>query len=125
MHGEIGTSEFASTFRELWSEAESGRIQICLRHWVEVEPTEKVRLSGYGVQLAVKNSEYKAVDDTKIKEGTYVCMYVHVCMHVCMNAMHVCMYVCMYVYMHACMYACMYMYVCMYVCMYVRMCVCM
>lgn len=28
-----------------------------------------VRLSGYGVQLAVKSTEYKAVDDTKIEEG--------------------------------------------------------
>ena len=28
-------------------------------------------LSGYGVQLAVKNSEYKAIDDTQIK-GTSV-----------------------------------------------------
>lgn len=25
------------------------------------------QLSGYGVQLAVKNSEYKAVDDTQVK----------------------------------------------------------
>lgn len=28
----------------------------------------KVRLSGYGVELAVKKTEYKAVDDTKVKE---------------------------------------------------------
>lgn len=29
----------------------------------------KVRLSGYGVELAVKNTEYKAVDDSKIQGG--------------------------------------------------------
>lgn len=28
---------------------------------------DKVRLSGYGVELAVKNTEYKAVDDSKIQ----------------------------------------------------------
>ena len=31
---------------------------------------DKVRLSGYGVELAVKNTEYKAVDDSKIKGAT-------------------------------------------------------
>ena len=30
---------------------------------------DKVRLSGYGVELAVKNTEYKAVDDSKIQGG--------------------------------------------------------
>ena len=30
-------------------------------------------LSGYGVQLAVKNSEYKAVDDTQVKGES--CIY--------------------------------------------------
>ena len=29
--------------------------------------TAKVRLSGYGVELAVKNTEYKAVDDSKVQ----------------------------------------------------------
>ena len=30
------------------------------------KPT-KVRLSGYGVELAIKNQEYKAKDDTKVQ----------------------------------------------------------
>ncbi len=34
-----------------------------------IEPAERVRLSGYGVQLAVKSTEYRAVDDTKVQEG--------------------------------------------------------
>ena len=29
----------------------------------------QVRLSGYGVELAIKSTEYKAVDDTEVKEG--------------------------------------------------------
>ena len=28
----------------------------------------KVRLSGYGVELAIKSTEYKAQDDTKVRE---------------------------------------------------------
>ena len=45
---------------------------MCLRHYVHLKegaPVEKQRLSGYGVQLAVKSTEYKAVDDTRVKEG--------------------------------------------------------
>lgn len=29
-----------------------------------------MRLSGYGVELAVKKTEYKAVDDSKVKDDT-------------------------------------------------------
>jgi len=44
---------------------------------VQERPTEKTRLSGYGVELAIKSTEYKAKDDTKV-EGTSNpnnCMY--------------------------------------------------
>ena len=30
----------------------------------------KMRLSGYGVELAVKSTEYKAMDDAQIKQGS-------------------------------------------------------
>lgn len=35
-----------------------------------LQPTsnQKIRLSGYGVELAVKKTEYKAVDDSKVKD---------------------------------------------------------
>lgn len=34
-------------------------------------PSErKIRLSGYGVELAVKKTEYKAVDDSKVQDDT-------------------------------------------------------
>lgn len=29
----------------------------------------KTRLSGYGVELAIKSTEYKAIDDTEVKDG--------------------------------------------------------
>lgn len=47
-------------------------ITLCVRHHYEVTDTTGVRLSGYGVQLAVKSTEYKAVDDTRVKEGMCV-----------------------------------------------------
>lgn len=33
---------------------------------------ERMLLSGYGVELAIKNTEYKAVDDTQVK-GIVLC----------------------------------------------------
>ena len=35
--------------------------------YFQIVSEDKVRLSGYGVELAVKNTEYKAVDDSKIQ----------------------------------------------------------
>ena len=49
---------------------ESGLIRGCIRHWLGTKEREDLILTGYGIQLAIKNTEYKAVDDTKIKEGT-------------------------------------------------------
>ena len=42
---------------------------IVLAIWFQEPPTDKVVLSGYGVELAIKSTEYKAQDDTKV-EGT-------------------------------------------------------
>lgn len=33
---------------------------------------QRMLLSGYGVELAIKNTEYKAIDDTQVK-GTTQC----------------------------------------------------
>jgi UDP-glucose:glycoprotein glucosyltransferase len=38
---------------------------------------EKVRLSGYGVELAIKSQEYKAKDDTKVEGMIYSFPYFH------------------------------------------------
>ena len=40
-----------------------------MRHFISDRPEEKVRLSGYGVELQIKSTEYKAQDDTKLKSG--------------------------------------------------------
>ena len=70
LYGQLGTAPFSSLYRALLSASEN--ITVCLRHYVhhkEGSPVEKQHLSGYGVQLAVKSTEYKAVDDTTVKEG--------------------------------------------------------
>ncbi|XP_006814689.2 UDP-glucose:glycoprotein glucosyltransferase 1-like [Saccoglossus kowalevskii] len=45
-----------------------GEITYILRHYVKEQPDHKVRLSGYGVELAIKSTEYKAVDDSQVTE---------------------------------------------------------
>ena len=46
---------------------ESGPVTYILRHFIMNRPEERVRLSGYGVELQIKSTEYKAQDDTKLK----------------------------------------------------------
>lgn len=40
---------------------------------------DAVTLSGYGVELALKNMEYKAMDDTAIKKGNSSCSRCFIC----------------------------------------------
>uniref|UniRef100_A0A8D2L804 UDP-glucose ceramide glucosyltransferase-like 1 n=1 Tax=Varanus komodoensis TaxID=61221 RepID=A0A8D2L804_VARKO len=65
LYAEMGTKDFA-TFHEVLSEkARKEEIVYILRHFVQ-----KMYLSGYGVELAIKSTEYKAVDDFQA-EGTF------------------------------------------------------
>ena len=66
VYGEIGTPEFASAHKKML--ASQGRY--ILRHFIQAkDEDDKVRLSGYGVELQIKSTEYKAQDDTKLKSG--------------------------------------------------------
>uniref|UniRef100_A0A8C5A477 UDP-glucose ceramide glucosyltransferase-like 1 n=1 Tax=Gadus morhua TaxID=8049 RepID=A0A8C5A477_GADMO len=66
LYAEIGTRKF-SAFHTLLSErAEAGSLIYVLRHF-DPQP-HKVLLSGYAVELAIKSTEYRAVDDTQVKE---------------------------------------------------------
>uniref|UniRef100_A0AAY4DFI9 UDP-glucose ceramide glucosyltransferase-like 1 n=1 Tax=Denticeps clupeoides TaxID=299321 RepID=A0AAY4DFI9_9TELE len=65
LYAEIGTKKF-NTFHKLLSErAGEGKLIYVLRHFVS--KPKKMHLSGYGVELAIKSTEYKAVDDTQVK----------------------------------------------------------
>ncbi|XP_036396338.1 UDP-glucose:glycoprotein glucosyltransferase 2 [Megalops cyprinoides] len=71
LYAEIGTKRF-NTFHKLLSEkAREGKLAYILRHFVAPQDGEvkKMRLSGYGVELAIKSTEYKAVDDTQVKDS--------------------------------------------------------
>ncbi|KTF77576.1 hypothetical protein cypCar_00027878 [Cyprinus carpio] len=72
LYAEIGTKEF-NTFHKVLSErAQDGKLIYVLRHFVSEQKNEKMLLSGYGVELAIKSTEYKAVDDTQVKESKSV-----------------------------------------------------
>uniref|UniRef100_A0A672UDS4 UDP-glucose ceramide glucosyltransferase-like 1 n=1 Tax=Strigops habroptila TaxID=2489341 RepID=A0A672UDS4_STRHB len=67
LYAEIGSEEFYRNHRRLVLKAEAGEITYVLRHYIANPSKEKVYLSGYGVELAIKSTEYKAKDDTQVK----------------------------------------------------------
>ncbi|KAL6485212.1 hypothetical protein MHYP_G00072570 [Metynnis hypsauchen] len=69
LYAEIGTKKF-NTFHKVLSErAEEGQLVYVLRHFVADTKKQNMLLSGYGVELAIKSTEYKAVDDTQVKDS--------------------------------------------------------
>uniref|UniRef100_A0A672JTW5 UDP-glucose ceramide glucosyltransferase-like 1 n=1 Tax=Salarias fasciatus TaxID=181472 RepID=A0A672JTW5_SALFA len=69
LYAEIGTKKFTSFHKVLSEKAEQGTVTYVLRHFVANPKPQKMLLSGYGVELAIKSTEYKAVDDTKVKDS--------------------------------------------------------
>ncbi|XP_073701315.1 UDP-glucose:glycoprotein glucosyltransferase 2 isoform X2 [Garra rufa] len=69
LYAEIGTKEFSAFHKVLSERAQEGKLVYVLRHFVSEPKNKKMLLSGYGVELAIKSTEYKAVDDTQVKES--------------------------------------------------------
>ncbi|GAB1299182.1 UDP-glucose glycoprotein glucosyltransferase 2 [Apodemus speciosus] len=67
LYAEIGTRAFAEFHRVLSKKSKNGKILYVLRHYIKKPSSRKMYLSGYGVELAIKDTEYKALDDTQIK----------------------------------------------------------
>uniref|UniRef100_A0A3B4WND5 UDP-glucose ceramide glucosyltransferase-like 1 n=1 Tax=Seriola lalandi dorsalis TaxID=1841481 RepID=A0A3B4WND5_SERLL len=67
LYAEIGTKKFTSFHKVLSEKAQEGTLVYVLRHFIADPKPRKMLLSGYGVELAIKSTEYKAVDDTKVK----------------------------------------------------------
>uniref|UniRef100_A0A3P8XFW7 UDP-glucose glycoprotein glucosyltransferase 2 n=1 Tax=Esox lucius TaxID=8010 RepID=A0A3P8XFW7_ESOLU len=67
LYAEIGTKKFGSFHKVLAEKAAAGKLIYVLRHFVAEPKPQKMLLSGYGVELAIKSTEYKAVDDTQVK----------------------------------------------------------
>uniref|UniRef100_A0A3B3SHB9 UDP-glucose ceramide glucosyltransferase-like 1 n=1 Tax=Paramormyrops kingsleyae TaxID=1676925 RepID=A0A3B3SHB9_9TELE len=61
LYAEIGTKKFNTLHKLLSEKADEGKVTYVLRHFL--------LLSGYGVELAIKSTEYKAVDDSLVKDG--------------------------------------------------------
>ncbi|KAG7503243.1 hypothetical protein JOB18_034256 [Solea senegalensis] len=68
LYAEIGTKKFVSFHKVLSEKAQQGTLIYVLRHFVADPKPQKMLLSGYSVELAIKSTEYKAVDDTKVKD---------------------------------------------------------
>uniref|UniRef100_A0A3P8XBM6 UDP-glucose ceramide glucosyltransferase-like 1 n=1 Tax=Esox lucius TaxID=8010 RepID=A0A3P8XBM6_ESOLU len=69
LYAEIGTKKFGSFHKVLAEKAAAGKLIYVLRHFVAEPKPQKMLLSGYGVELAIKSTEYKAVDDTQKQFG--------------------------------------------------------
>ncbi|XP_014296354.1 UDP-glucose:glycoprotein glucosyltransferase [Microplitis demolitor] len=70
LYGQMGSTGFNQLHNKLKSIADSGKITYVLRHYVKDRPDNNLRLSGYGVELQMKSTEYKATDDADIKDSS-------------------------------------------------------
>jgi UDP-glucose:glycoprotein glucosyltransferase len=88
LYAQLATPSFYEWHQILRPKAERGEITYILRHYIAVSlplcnvlpapdhfslqnpAPQQVRLSGYGVELAIKSTEYKAKDDSKV-EGLF------------------------------------------------------
>ncbi|KAI5693935.1 hypothetical protein M8J75_008163 [Diaphorina citri] len=70
LYGELGTPEFAQFHAVLEKYAKRKEINYIVRHFVKERQPRKVRLSGYGVELQMKSTEYKATDDAAVQDKT-------------------------------------------------------
>ncbi|XP_058455757.1 UDP-glucose:glycoprotein glucosyltransferase [Malaya genurostris] len=64
LYAQLGTNEFKIIHDVLKKEADKGVLTYVLRHFVQKRSNEKMRLSGYGVELHLKSTEYKSQDDS-------------------------------------------------------------
>ncbi|XP_039101650.1 UDP-glucose:glycoprotein glucosyltransferase 2 isoform X1 [Hyaena hyaena] len=70
LYAEMGTRVFGKFHTVLSEKAKNGEILYVLRHYIQKPVSQKMYLSGYGVELAIKSTEYKALDDTQVKTLT-------------------------------------------------------
>ncbi|CAD6189361.1 unnamed protein product [Caenorhabditis auriculariae] len=68
VYGEIGNTDFAKLFAAATSLAKANKIKLVHRPFSRRLSANQVSLSGYGVELAIKNTEYKAEDDSNKKQ---------------------------------------------------------
>uniref|UniRef100_A0A671YRX9 UDP-glucose ceramide glucosyltransferase-like 1 n=1 Tax=Sparus aurata TaxID=8175 RepID=A0A671YRX9_SPAAU len=69
LYAEFGTPDFQRLHQVITAKVSEGLATYVLRHYVAKPSGNKVYLSGYGVELAIKSQEYKAKDDTQVQEN--------------------------------------------------------
>ncbi|KAF6779417.1 hypothetical protein AHF37_03007 [Paragonimus kellicotti] len=69
LYGDLGQKDFYSWHKQLKSLTDDGMCTYVFRHYMKERPQRKSMLSGYGVELALKSTEYKAMDDTTVEEN--------------------------------------------------------
>uniref|UniRef100_A0AC35TQK5 UDP-glucose:glycoprotein glucosyltransferase n=1 Tax=Rhabditophanes sp. KR3021 TaxID=114890 RepID=A0AC35TQK5_9BILA len=70
LYGRIGDKDFATFYNACKKIAKKDKFQFAIRYFDgrENKDDTPVALSGYGVELSIKNTEYKAIDDTNQKK---------------------------------------------------------
>lgn len=63
LYGQLGTKQFNLYHEKLKMLADRGTIKYIVRNYVDIKE-RKIRLSGYGVELHLKSTEYKSQDDS-------------------------------------------------------------
>nr|XP_019953448.1 PREDICTED: UDP-glucose:glycoprotein glucosyltransferase 1 [Paralichthys olivaceus] len=71
LYAKLGEPDFQRLHHFISSKVREGLVTYVFRHYLANPSGKKVYLSGYGVELAIKNQEYKAKDDTQV-QGTGV-----------------------------------------------------
>ncbi|XP_028929420.1 UDP-glucose:glycoprotein glucosyltransferase 2 isoform X3 [Ornithorhynchus anatinus] len=67
LYAEMGTKDFVKFHKILAEKAQNQEIMYVFRHYVQKPKSKKMYLSGYGVELAIKSTEYKVMDDSQVK----------------------------------------------------------
>lgn len=67
LYARLGTAASQTFHKKLKQLTMNKEIDYVFRHFIPNPAPQQVRLSGYGVELAIKSTEYKAKDDTKVE----------------------------------------------------------
>ena len=71
LYGELGSAAFASAHARLQQAAETGQVSYAVRHRPDpaaAATRPRATLTGFGVEMAIKSTEYKVLDDTLVDD---------------------------------------------------------
>jgi len=66
LYADFGTASFSDTHKKLSQLADDGSIKYVVRPF-SPESNQPIHVQGFGVELAIKNMEYKVMDDTELE----------------------------------------------------------